>query len=157
MPLALLKKGEHLIMLENIPIAFIILLLFVGFVMATTQFKSRDIKQEQEKMQALELTEITQTVISLNQLQCSIDSYKEESCIDFVKLSTINLQNYDLLGFSTVKIRYKTLLGMVEEKIVYNNVKESFNGQKFFFTPITIYNSDSKENYFGILEVTLYT
>ena len=159
MSLALLKKGQQQI-LENIPLVLIILLLFIGFVMFSTQLKSKDIREEQVKINGLKTTEVAQTVLALNNLQCSIGSYKDDICIDYFKLNSLilNPEDYfDLFGYSTIRLNYKTILGIDEEKIIYEKLKDNFQGKKVFFTPVIVYNSDLKENYFGILEIEVYT
>lgn len=156
---ALLKKAQHVI-LENIPLVLIILLLFIGFVVFSTQLKSKNIQEEQVKMNGLKTAEVAQTVLALNTLQCSIGSFKEESCIDYFKLNSIALNSeeyFDLFGYSTIKLSYKTISGLVEEKVVYEKIKEDFQAKNVFFTPVIVYNPDVKENYFGILEVEVYT
>lgn len=158
MSTALLKKGQHQI-LENIPLVFVIILLFVGFVIFSTQLKSKDIRLEQVKMNGLKTTEVAQTVLALNNLQCSIGSYKGDICIDYFKLNsfTLGVEDYfDLFGYSTIKLTYKTLTGMIEEKVIYDKIKDNFQGKKVFFSPVIVYNSDLKENYFGILQVEVF-
>lgn len=159
MSTALLKKGQQQMIMENIALIFIVLLLFITFMIFSTQLKSKDINEEQRKIENMRVAEIAQTMYGLHELQCSIGSYKENNCFDLLKIENfIGSEDYfDLFGYSTIQITYTSLSGITEEKILYAREKQNAQGKRAFFTPITVYNSHTKDNYYGILEIEAHS
>ena len=157
MPYCILKKAQHHI-LENIPLVFVVLLLLLGFIMFQTELKSKDIMAEQDKMANLRTAELAHTFFSLQSLACTLGTYKEDICIDYFKLTPLDTEDYfDLFGYSKITIKYKPLTGEVQEKVIYDNNKPEIKRKQIFFSPLTVYNSDLKENYFGIVEIEVYS
>jgi hypothetical protein len=150
MPITLLKKAQ---LIENVALALVILLLFFFLVLFLLQLRSKDITMVQQDANELRSAELGR-IIQL-QFQCTIGSYKMDSCIDYYKLQQSD--DFGTFGYSTINVKYKKIDGIVEEKLLYDKKMESFQQKKFYESPVVVYNPDTKDNYFGMLGIEVYS
>ena len=155
---------------RNMEIIFIVLFLFLFFTIGLITYlkiKGGDIEEISRKTADITAAKIAQNIMSINQLQCNIDNYKEDNCIELQKLNSLkqiidndldNLYYFDIFSYSKITFDYY-LKGISKQTInLYDKSKTAgkFKSKTHFFTPIIIYDSFKKERYFGILTLEVY-
>jgi hypothetical protein len=150
MPITLLKKGQ---MVENIALALVILLLFFFLVFFLLQMRSKDISRISQDANELRSAEMERTALVM--FQCTLGSYKVDNCIDYYRLQQSD--DFDTFGYSTINVRFKNSNGSIEQILLYDKKMEGFQQKRFFESPVAVYNPDTKDNYFGMLEIEVYS
>lgn len=149
-------------MFEIIIVLFVFFLL-IGFGLI---FYARLQKESFDKgsKQALEfrVVRVAQVASSLPELQCSIGNSIKENCFELEKIEaakTIISQNtpdyYDMFGFG--KIQVFEIYPEEKSWQIYESKPLKQYDATVIQIPISIYDSVEKKNYFGVLNVTVYS
>ena len=151
---------------ETIAVLFIFFILItIGLIFYVKVLKG-NIQSEAEESSQLKSVGIAQRVMFLPELQCSEDNVIRENCIDKLKLQSASelMTNkksdyYDLFEFSNIVIKEINSEGnLIQIANIYSRtLNEDFKNKFVTNIPISLYNSITRRNTFGVLTIETYT
>ena len=158
------KKKSQIHMLETIAVlAIFFILVVLGFVFYVKMFKSGSEGEKEETMQ-LTAIKIAQRASALPELQCSKNNIARANCIDKLKLDAAEkimkspeneIYYYDLLSFSKITVE-EIYPEPKNTFVIYERALSDYSDKIVTHIPITIFNPNTDENAFGLMNVTVY-
>ena len=164
------QKKAQVQMGETVAVIFIVMILIaLGFVFYASISKGTHAKNVKEIFEK-KARSTAEAVLSMPELDCSINGEKQPTCIDekkaeaFENLTTSNSNfkeyYYDLLGFSKITLKIMDINGgSFTESTLYSKIITDFKTKSEYQMPVAVYDGMENGNeiyLFGILFIDVY-
>ncbi|MBN2422452.1 hypothetical protein JXB41_04455 [Candidatus Woesearchaeota archaeon] len=168
-----IKKKSQLQMMQTVVVLLIFfVLLVIGLIFVFFNQRS-NLKEKQREYTNLELMKKAQVLNFMPELQCSFDNVINPDCYDIEKINAFeskvyadNKYFYDaLLGNSRITILrfdmdaidWDPAWGSADGKLIYDNKKPDYKQISKVQLPISLYDPEEDEYYFGLINLEIYS
>ena len=159
-----MKKKAQAGMFEIIVVLFVFFLL-IGFgLIFYAGMQKRSSTEDSKRVLELRAVRVAQIASTLPELQCSLDNAVRENCIEVEKAMAAkdviekNIADYsDMFGYGKISIK-----GIYPDSSLsmllydFNPSRQTYDTTAIQI-PISLYDSVKKQNYFGVLNVEVYS
>jgi hypothetical protein len=160
-----MNKKSQIQIGETIAVLFVFLILIIIGIIFYVKVIRGNIESEVQESSQLSSIGIAQRVMFLPELQCSDDNVIKENCIDVLKLDSAknlmpgnDVYYYDLFEFSNIIISEIKPDGTTNEiGNIYSRTLTNFKNKFVTNVPISLYDSTTKRNTFGLLTIETYS
>ena len=157
-------------MMETISVLLVFLVLLVFVLIFYIGMSQSTQQKRDDELSNLKAVEISQFASYMPELQCSSKNIIEENCFDKVKVEVfvdstqheiegsieLNTTYYDVFRFSRIEVAQ--IYPSFENWTIYDRKpdKDNYNQIKAYI-PINIYNPNTLQKAFGMLNVTVFS
>ncbi len=159
-----MRKGQ-IKLVESVFVIIIFMIILVIAIVFFSRFQ-RSESQFQDTQESLrQSVQMAQRFASLPEVACTENNAIRRNCVDLMKLENMDklstnemVYYYDLFRYGTVTIEKLFPEGDADSGnkwVIYNNTRDDMG----FFSmgiPMSIYNPETRQRYFGLMEVVYY-
>lgn len=164
------QKKAQIQNMETITVVIIIIILIIfGIVYAGNQRK-QSLEREEEKTEGFRAMEIVTNTLNMDFVKCSEGGTTYSACLDYYKIQALSEQStteenyihfFKLLGNSQINLTIHKNISFHDETNEVMELFTSINTENLsktrITTPVIVQDPVKKINYFGLMEVAIYT